>query len=84
MMSEREKLLREYQEADFALLDVTLYLDTHPADKRALEYFDKMQKLRNELKEAFTDKFGALQSNEVETGNYFSWVNDPWPWEVQD
>ena len=45
MMSEREKLLRQYQEADFALFDATLYLDTHPTDKRALEYFDQYQNL---------------------------------------
>lgn len=84
MMSEREKLLRQYQEADFALFDATLYLDTHPTDKRALEYFDQYQKLSQEAREAFTRKFGALQSDQVNTGNRFSWVENPWPWEVED
>ncbi len=84
MSCERERLLRKYQEADFALFEVTLYLDTHPTDKKALECFDKYQKLRNKAKEAYTSKYGALQSSQVKTSNRFSWVNNPWPWEVED
>ena len=34
-----EELMRAIMEADFFAVDLKLYLDTHPNDKRALEMF---------------------------------------------
>ena len=45
-MSEREKLLRYIGIVSFAIDDSTLYLDTHPCDKEALEYYNVHKELR--------------------------------------
>ena len=39
----REELLRKVQEADFVLYDVNLFLDTHPSNQAALEFFNEYQ-----------------------------------------
>lgn len=38
---DREKLLQFISEVSFALIDVNLFLDTHPYDEDALEYYEK-------------------------------------------
>lgn len=35
-MSDRQALLQKINEASFAVVDATLYLDTHPTDTEAL------------------------------------------------
>ena len=45
-MNERKTLLKRLQIADFVLKEVHLFLDTHPENREALEYFKKYQKLR--------------------------------------
>lgn len=83
-MSERKQLLKKLQEAQFALIDLTLYLDTHPTDVNALEDYDKYRDLTQALKDKFTSKFGPLSSNEVKSTDRFSWIDNPWPWEVTE
>lgn len=82
-MEERRALLKKLQAAQFAMIEANLFLDTHPCDKDALDYYTEMQKSWRELMEQFTSKYGALSSLEVTTDNCFEWVNDPWPWETE-
>ena len=39
-MNSEEKKLHDIGLADFVLKDLMLYLDTHPADRNAMEYFN--------------------------------------------
>ena len=50
-MDERVKLLRQVQQCDFTLYDLQLYLDTHPACRRAMEQYEKHLRHRRELEE---------------------------------
>ena len=43
-MTEREKLMKQLQMYHFAAIDAGLFLDTHPNDKEALNYFNKVKK----------------------------------------
>lgn len=81
-MDERQQLMEKLQTADFALFDTVLYLDTHPTDQCALNYYDKIKQISNSIREEYVSKFGPLNNNDVESNNMFSWVNNPWPWEV--
>ena len=38
-MNSEEKKLHDIGIADFVLTDLMLYLDTHPSDQKAMEYF---------------------------------------------
>ncbi|WP_069997646.1 spore coat protein CotJB [Cellulosilyticum sp. I15G10I2] len=81
--SEREELLRCIDTTSFAIDDVTLYLDTHPTDKAALEYYAKVNALRKQAIKDYTTYFGPLMIDDVNTTNIWSWVQDPWPWEME-
>ena len=38
----REAMLREVDQAGFAVVDANLYLDTHPCDAAAIDYYNQM------------------------------------------
>ena len=42
----RQELMNRINAASFAVDDVKLFLDTHPCDKDAMEYFEKYQEMR--------------------------------------
>ena len=44
-MTEQQNMMRRLQVQCFVLDDVKLFLDTHPDDRKALEYYHKYRKL---------------------------------------
>ncbi|MGN7385265.1 CotJB protein [Chlamydia abortus] len=75
--------LRELQEVDFALVELSLYLDTHPGDQQALQQFNQLAQQRQKLANQFELEYGPL----MQFGHSFSrypwqWVESPWPWQV--
>lgn len=61
--------------------DLRLFLDTHPSDMAALEYFQNVQTVRNEVAQEYTNYFAPISSYNVAPSNDWSWGNEPWPWE---
>lgn len=82
-MNEKQMMLKKIQAADFALVDINLFLDTHPTDKGALECFSKYQKIYDSLVKEYEEKFGALMSKRVDTNKGWTWIDNPWPWEME-
>lgn len=76
-----EQLLHFIMEVGFALEDVVLYLDTHPCDKDALCYYEQYKTARKQALEEYTRMYGPLSSENVNSKNCWSWVENPWPWE---
>lgn len=75
--------LEELQVVDFALVELTLYLDTHPMDMQAVQQFNQLAQRRQQLANAYEMKHGPL----MQFGHSFSrfpwqWVDTPWPWQV--
>ena len=77
----RVKLMRTVQTADFAMTDTGLYLDTHPDDAKALEYYEKMRKIRNEAAAEYNRLYGPLRAEDTCTDKRWSWTDGPWPWQ---
>lgn len=79
----QNQLLDYINMVSFAVVEVTLYLDTHPCDQEALEYFRHYSKLRNKAMKEYADAYGPLtvdtNSNNSDT---WEWVKNPWPWEM--
>ena len=80
------KLMKRIDDASFAMDDVILYLDTHPDDRNALNYYRYVVALRKEAVKAyeasaFEAQFGPLTASANRDAAYWSWINDPWPWE---
>jgi len=80
-MMEREKLLQNIRETGFALVDIGLYLNTHPKDEKAMDYFNKYQQINKELRREYAKYCGPLTMKDVDTNDGWTWTKDPWPWE---
>lgn len=81
--NEYYQIMGELQVVDFILVELTLYLDTHPDDVEAINQFNQFAKERKRIKKAFESQFGPL----LEYGNSYSgypwnWKDTPWPWQV--
>lgn len=86
MLSEktRKALLREIQIYSFALKDIQLYLDTHPKCMRALAYFNKYKKLKENAVCEYNNLYGPLKVEQVNSDTDWTWISGPWPWERSD
>ncbi|MCI8270335.1 MAG: spore coat protein CotJB [Lachnospiraceae bacterium] len=73
-------LLQKVYETGFALDEITLYLDTHPGDKQAMEYYQYIRKANQDAVASYEQSYGPLMSNQVNVDTW-SWINNPWPWE---
>ena len=71
-MPSREKLLAWIDQVSFAVVEMNLYLDTHPEDEDALAFFREKVELRKEALKQYAEQYGRS----------FEWVMQPWPWEV--
>jgi spore coat protein JB len=83
MPKEYYELLEQLQAVDFALVDLTLYLDTHPQDYQAIQQFNQLAQTRKQLKKQYETSYGPLQQYGNSYSNYpWNWDNAPWPWQV--
>lgn len=80
-MSERERLMKKLSGAQFAALEMQLYLDTHKDDKTALESLRGYQAEAMKLKREYEEKFGPLTPYDPFGDCEYRWLNPPWPWE---
>lgn len=76
----KKSLLDQIRSYAFSVNDLSLYLDTHPCDQKALnahkEYSEKLINLKN----IYKAKYGSLTIYNP-TDDWDEWVNKPWPWE---
>ena len=82
-MTEREKLMKQLQMYDFAVIEAGLFLDTHTNDKEALNYFNKVRKLAENAREDYEKKYGPNLMTSTEGRTNWEWALKPWPWEVE-
>lgn len=80
---DHKKLLNRLQICDFILVEVGLFLDTHPNDKAALEYFSKYAKIRKEAAAEYTANYGPITMLDCDQTDSWCWVQQPWPWEKE-
>ena len=75
--------LSELQAICFAAHELELYLDTHKDDAEAFQMFKTLLALKQEAKDRYTKKFGALCTGDLINSDSFSWLEDPWPWDYK-
>lgn len=77
--SNRETLLNRIMSLNFAVNDLTLYLDTHPNDTKALCMHNEYSQEATKLTEEYQRLYGPLTINF--TSDTWDWIDEPWPWE---
>lgn len=80
-LSDKQKLMRKIQDEAFALVDVMLYLDSHPDCKEALSYFKKHRAMKEKLVEDFEKTYGPITAEGVLSDDRWTWSTCAFPWE---
>lgn len=78
---ENLNLLKEIMSIDFCLLEMNLFLDTHPQDSDAIMLYNKFLEDVRPLKIKYEREVGPLTVNFIADCPW-SWIDNPWPWEI--
>lgn len=77
----KKDLKKLIQSTNFAVIEMGLYLDTHPQSACALaKYHECMKTLKNAVS-IYERKFGPLTIYGVKCDENWTWVDEPWPWQ---
>ena len=63
--------------------ELSLYLDTHRNDKEAFDMYQSVLLLSKEAHERYAEKCAPIVKNDLLGMKAYSWLNDPWPWELK-
>jgi spore coat protein JB len=75
--------LVQLQALEFVLLELGIYLDTHPDDTEAFTLFKQYAAMEKAAKSAYESKYGPLMKASAATGDSYRWLQEPWPWSYQ-
>ena len=82
-VNEQEKMLHDINLLSFVVVELNLYLDTHPDDRNAMEYFNHYNRMTNQAKKEYSAKYGPLTISCADTSECsdWKWALSPMPWE---
>jgi spore coat protein JB len=80
-MTEQESLMRRIMAYRFALLELHLYLDSHPGDCEAAARMEEYRRVTNDLVARYEAAYGPLHES-PKTASRWAWISDPWPWDL--
>ena len=75
--------LAELQALAFVVLELGIYLDTHPEDEEAFQLYRQYVAMERSAKAAYEDANGPLMKDSTANYESYRWLRDPWPWNLQ-
>ena len=81
MEKNKSVLLNKIQKIHFALMELRLFLNTHPTDYHAIKHYEYYQNLLNELTKEYERIYGPIAPKFSNSGDRWVWCDGPWPWE---
>jgi len=82
MSPQQHAMLSDIQKLQFAVLDLALFLDTHPNDPVALYRHNAYATQLKQYLEAYEAQHGPMNIMTADTGDTWRYINSPWPWEM--
>ncbi|MGI6717393.1 MAG: spore coat protein CotJB [Eubacteriales bacterium] len=80
MNTDQARLLRKLMDVDFVIHELVLYLDAHPDNKQALEFYKKAVAEQKEIYNQYATQYGPIVAEDMRM-NRWAWVDLPWPWQ---
>lgn len=80
-MNQKDQMLENIGTLGFVMIEFALYLDTHPYDRNAMEYFNHYSRIRNQMVAEFSRDFYPLTLGMAESNREWRWGMAPLPWE---
>ena len=75
--NEKAMIMKNIYELGFALVETMLYLDTHPDDAAAIEYYAEIKDKYVQFMKKYSDYYGPLSMEYMVNDNYWMWVATP-------
>lgn len=75
--------LVELQALEFVVLELGLYLNTHPDDAEAFAMYKQYAAMEKAAKAAYEAKFGPLTKSSAAASDRYRWLQGPWPWNFE-
>ena len=79
--SEKMQLILDILELCFKKVDLNLFLDLEPDNEEIMNEFKSCVEELCEKEAEYVKKYGPIEVIDS-NGDNFSWVSDPWPWQV--
>lgn len=76
-----KQMMRQIQELDFAIVDLTLYLDTHCYDTRAISRLQELVAQSKDLRAEYVKLFGPIMARDVVNADKWVWAEQDFPWD---
>ena len=76
--------LNRLRALDFVLLELGLYLDTHPFDKEAVELFRNLSEEERSLRAQYQEDNAPLTMKHAMQKGSYVWWKGPWPWQYPE
>jgi spore coat protein JB len=80
--AESTQLLNDLQALDFALVELTLYLDKHPYDEKAIKRHNVLAEQRHATRDKLENHPEDTRTPEANDSNGCRWSLSPWPWQI--
>ena len=71
----------ELMALSFIVLELGLYLDTHPDDEEAFRLYRRYVELLEQGRRTYVEQIGPLEQIDSAMDDSYTWVNAPWPWQ---
>lgn len=78
---ECNRMLKDIGIINFVMVELNLYLDTHPHDQEAMEYYQHYRLMYNRMVKDFSERFYPLNMSNAADTVHWSWALAPMPWE---
>lgn len=82
----QRQLLKQVQQADFVVTELTLYTNTHPNDQEALQQWRDAIKVAATVRRQYEKIYGPLSLKAIPTEEALEvgwrWNQPPWPWQL--
>ncbi|RDU22284.1 spore coat protein CotJB [Anaerosacchariphilus polymeriproducens] len=75
-------LKKEISAVHVMLVDLKLYLNTHPSDQEALSKYNAYVKQLSHLTDEYNQNYGMISSHSMSPYPW-QWINEPWPWDYE-
>ncbi len=83
MHPQQWEMLMDLMELEFTLVELNLFLDTHPEDAEALRMFNRVSREFDVVKREYGQMFGPLVNfGHCTSEGEWKWLDMPWPWQI--
>ncbi len=79
----QHELMEYIRSVNFAMIELALFLDTQPENDCASDAYQEYRKSFQKAVSLYEKKFEPLTIYGVKDDNYWTWGNEPWPWQKE-